>query len=129
MPVRGIRGATTAEADQPESILTATRELLSSILEANPTLQISDLASVIFTVTEDLCSVYPAQAARQLGWTNVPMMCMQEIPVPGGLSHCIRVLLHWNTDLTQESIQHLYLGAASRLRPDLRHGKAVKEAL
>jgi chorismate mutase len=129
MPVRGIRGATTAEADQPESILTATRELLSSILEANPTLQISDLASVIFTVTEDLCSVYPAQAARQLGWTNVPMMCMQEIPVPGGLSHCIRVLLHWNTDLTQESIRHVYLGAASRLRPDLRRGKTVKEAL
>ena len=129
MPVRGIRGATTAEADQPEPILAATRELLSSILEANPTLQTSELASVIFTMTEDLCSVYPAQAARQLGWTNVPMMCMQEIPVPGGLSHCIRVLLHWNTDLPQESIQHIYLGAASRLRPDLRHGKAVKEAL
>jgi chorismate mutase len=129
MPVRGIRGATVAEADQPESILTATRELLSSILAANPTLQTSDLASVIFTVTEDLNSVYPAQAARQLGWTNVPMMCMQEIPVPGGLSRCIRVLLHWNTALTQESIQHIYLGAASRLRPDLRRGKAVKEDL
>ena len=129
MPVRGIRGATVAEADQPESILAATRELLSSILDANPTLQTSDLVSVIFTVTEDICSVYPAQAARQLGWTNVPMMCMQEIPVPGGLSRCIRVLLHWNTDLTQESIQHIYLGAASSLRPDLRHGKAVKEEL
>jgi len=119
MPVQGIRGATTAEADQPESILASTRDLLSSILDANPTLQPTDLASVIFTMTEDLCSAYPAQAARQMGWTKVPLMCMREIPVPGGLSHCIRVLLHWNTDLPQESIRHVYLGAASALRPDL----------
>jgi len=129
MTVRGIRGATVAEADQPETILAATRQLLSSIQDANPTLQTSDLVSVIFTVTEDLHSVYPAQAARQLGWTHVPLMCMQEIPVPGGLSRCIRVLLHWNTDLTQEFIQHVYLGAASNLRPDLKHGKTVKEDL
>jgi len=119
MPVRGIRGATVAEADQPELILAATRELLLSILNANPTLQTSDLASVIFTVTGDLCSAFPAQAARQLGWANVPMLCMQEIPVPGGLPRCVRVLLHWNTDLPQESIHHVYLGAASILRPDL----------
>jgi chorismate mutase len=129
MPVRGIRGATVAEADQPGSILAATRDLLNSILDANPTLQTSDLASVIFTVSDDLNSAYPAQAARQLGWTHVPMMCMQEIPVPEGLSRCIRVLLHWNTDLTQESIQHIYLGATASLRPDLKHGKTVKEEL
>jgi chorismate mutase len=129
MPVQGIRGAATAESDQPECILAVTRDLLHAILEANPALKTSDLASVIFTVTEDLSSGYPAQAARQLGWTHVPMMCMQEIPVPGGLSRCIRVLLHWNTDLPQESIQHIYLGAASSLRPDLKHGKTVKEEL
>ena len=119
MPVQGIRGATVADENQPESILAATRELLNAILEANPTLRVSDLASLIITVTEDLNAAYPAQAARQLGWTRVPMMCMQEIPVPGGLPCCIRVLLHWNTELPQDSIRHIYLGAASNLRPDL----------
>jgi chorismate mutase len=119
MPLRGLRGATVAETDQPESILAATRDLLNAILAANPDLQTCDLASAIFTVTMDLCSAYPAQAARQLGWTNVPMMCMQEIPVPGGLARCIRVLLHWNIDFPQESIHHVYLGAAASLRPDL----------
>jgi len=119
MPVQGIRGATVAGENSPESILAATRELLNAILEANPTLRVSDLASLIITVTEDLNATYPAQAARQLGWTNVPMMCMQEIPVPDGLPHCIRVLLHWNTEIPQNSIRHVYLGAASNLRPDL----------
>jgi chorismate mutase len=123
MPVRGIRGATVSEADQPESVLAATRDLLYAILNANPTLKTTDLASVIFTVTDDLCTVYPAQAARQMGWVNVPMMCMQEIPVPGGLPRCIRILLHWNIDLPQESIQHVYLGEASSLRPDLSTAK------
>ena len=119
MPVQGIRGATVAGENQPGSILDATRELLNAILEANPTLRVSDLASLIITVTGDLNAAYPAQAARQLGWTNVPMMCMQEIPVPDGLPLCIRVLLHWNTELPQDSIRHVYLGAASNLRPDL----------
>jgi chorismate mutase len=123
MPVRGIRGATVVEADQPGLILSATRDLLGAILDANPTLQTCDLASAIFTVTEDLFSTYPAQAARQLGWTNVPMLCMREIPVPGGLPRCIRVLLHWNVDLPQESIRHVYMGAASSLRPDLNTEK------
>ncbi|OGO27548.1 MAG: chorismate mutase [Chloroflexi bacterium RBG_16_54_18] len=119
MPVQGIRGATVADENQPESILAATRGLLNAILEANPTLRVSDLASLIITVTEDLNAAYPAQAARQMGWTNVAMMCMQEIPVPDGLPNCIRVLLHWNTELPQNSIRHIYLGAAANLRPDL----------
>lgn len=129
MRVQGIRGAAVAESDQPDAILSATRELLRAILEANPTLQTSDLASVFFSVTEDIHSAYPAQAARQLGWTQVPMMCMQEIWVPGGLARCIRVLLHWNVDLPQESIHHVYLGAAATLRPDLINGRTVEEAL
>jgi chorismate mutase len=119
MPVQGIRGATVAGENQPESILAATHGLLKAILEANPTLRVSDLASLIITVTEDLNAAYPAQAARQMGWTNVAMMCMQEIPVPDGLPHCIRVLLHWNTELPQNSVRHVYLGAAADLRPDL----------
>ena len=127
MSVQGIRGAAVAESDMSESILAATRDMLAAILEANPALKTSDLASVFFSITEDLSSAYPAQAARQLGWTNVPMLCMQEIPVPGGLPHCIRVLLHWNTDLPQESIRHVYLGAASNLRPDLGNEELSKE--
>jgi chorismate mutase len=93
--------------------------LLQAILVANPTLKTADLASVFFTVTDDLVSAYPARAARELGWENVPLMCSREIPVPGSLSRCIRVLLHWNTDLPQHAIYHVYLGASAELRPDL----------
>ncbi len=119
MPVRGVRGAITVAADESDAILTAARELLSSILDANPTMHTEDLASGLFTTTEDLRTAYPAQAAREMGWTQVPMICSREIPVPGGLPHCIRVLLQWNTDLPQHHIRHVYLGAAVALRPDL----------
>lgn len=119
MPVRGVRGAITVSVDNSDSILAATRELLSSILGANPTLRTDDLASGLFTTTEDLCSAYPAQAAREMGWTQVPMICSREIPVPGSLPHCIRVLLQWNTDLPQNQISHIYLGDAAELRPDM----------
>lgn len=119
MPVRGIRGAVVANEDHPEAILSATRELLEAILNENPTLVPEDIASVIFTVTEDLSAVYPAKAARQLGWCAVPLLCAREIPVPGGLARCIRVMVHWNTSLPQSSISHAFLGEASSLRPDL----------
>jgi chorismate mutase len=119
MPLRGIRGATVVQDDQPEIILAATRDLLEGILQANPTLQPGDLASVLFTVTDDIRSVYPARAARDLGWTEVPLLCMREIPVPGGMERCVRVLLHWNTDLSQAKIHHVYQGKAASLRPDL----------
>jgi chorismate mutase len=120
MSLRGVRGATTAAQDQAEEILSATRELMEAILQANPALQPEDIASVIFTTTADLRAVYPARAARELGWTEVPLMCAQEIPVPEGLPRCIRVLLHWNTELPQVAIRHVYLREAVRLRPDLR---------
>jgi chorismate mutase len=119
MPVRGIRGATVASLDQAEIVLAATRELLHAICAANPQLQPEDLASAFFTVTGDLTSVYPAQAARQLGWVQVPLLSAREIDVPGGMPRTIRVLLHWNTNLPQSAIQHVYLGAAASLRPDL----------
>jgi chorismate mutase len=118
MTTRGIRGAIDVEVDEPEAILEATRTLLEAMVESNPTLKAQDLASVIFTVTADLSSSYPAKAARQLGWTEVPLLCAREIPVPGGLPRIVRVLAHWNTDLPQESIQHVYLGEAAKLRPD-----------
>ncbi len=119
MPIRGIRGATVVPVDEPAAIFQATQELLEAILEANPGLEPEEIASAIFTVTDDLSSAYPAQAARQIGWENVPLMCAREIPVPGSLPRCIRVLLHWNTDLPQKDIRPVYLGEAARLRPDL----------
>ncbi len=119
MPVRGVRGATVAEEDRSEIVLSATQDLLLAILKANPDLKTEDLASAWFTVSNDIRSVYPARAARQIGWTSVPLMCAQEIPVNGSLPRCIRVLLSWNTELSQKSIHHVYLGAAAGLRPDL----------
>ncbi len=119
MSIRGIRGATTVTADQPDLILQATRELLEEILSANDGMQPEDVASALFTVTDDLVSTFPAQAARQMGWGLVPMMCAREIPVPGSLPRVIRVLVHWNTELPQNAITHVYLREAVKLRPDL----------
>ena len=119
MPIRGIRGATTVTADEPELILQATRELLEEILAENEGMRPEDVASAVFTVTDDLVSTFPAQGARQMGWGLVPMLCAREIPVPGSLPRVIRVLVHWNTDLAQNEITHVYLRDAVRLRPDL----------
>jgi chorismate mutase len=120
MPIRGIRGAVVATQNRTEEILAATGELLESLLAANPTLDPADVASAIFTVTDDLTAAYPAKAARILGWTDSALMCAQEIPVPGSLPRCIRVLIHWNTDIPQSKVNHIYLGEASALRPDLK---------
>ena len=118
MAIRGIRGATTVPADEPDLILQATRELLEEILDENPGMKPEDIASAIFTVTEDLASTFPAQAARQMGWGLVPMMCAREIPVPGSLRRVIRVLVHWNTETPQNEITHVCLRDAVKLRPD-----------
>lgn len=119
MPTRGIRGATTVTADEPDLILQATRELLEEILEGNNGMQPEDVASAIFTVTDDLTSTFPAQAAREMGWSLVPMLCAREIPVPNSLRRVIRVLVHWNTQIPQSEITHVYLREAVKLRPDL----------
>ena len=119
MPIRGIRGATTVSADEPHLILQATRELLEEILEENKGMQPEDVASAIFTVTDDLASTFPAQAAREMGWSQVPMLCAREIPVPNSLARVIRVLVHWNTKIPQSEITHVYLREAVKLRPDL----------
>jgi len=119
MPIRGVRGATAVAADEPNLILQATRELLEAILAENENMKPEDIASAIFTVTEDLVSTFPAQAARQMGWSLVPMICAREIPVPGSLPRVIRVLVHWNTETPQNGITHIYLHDAVKLRPDL----------
>lgn len=119
MPIRGIRGATTVSADDPDLILAATRELLEEILAENADMRPEDIASAFFTVTEDLASTFPAQAAREMGWSLVPMLCAREIPVPDSLPRVIRVLVHWNTEVPQDEITHVYLREAVNLRPDL----------
>lgn len=115
---RGVRGATTVEADDRDQILRATRQLLALMIRRNE-IDSSDVASALFTVTNDLHSEFPALAARQLGWLEVPLLCGYEITVPGSLPRCIRVMLHWNTSKPQSEIQHVYIRDAARLRPDL----------
>lgn len=119
MTTRGIRGAITIEANSAENILSATCELLDAILETNPDLQPEDVSSALFTVTDDIASAFPGAATRQMGWDLVPVICAREIPVPGSLPLCIRVLVHWNTDKEQSAIKHVYLRDAEKLRPDL----------
>ena len=114
---RGVRGATTAPANQREDILSAARELLEQIVEAND-MEPADIASIFFTMTPDLDAEYPALAARQMGWAHVPLLCAQEIARPDGLSQAIRVLIHWNTTLSQTEIHHVYINGAEVLRPD-----------
>ena len=118
MTCRGIRGAIYVTENSSQAILRASRELLEAIVAAN-SLQVSDVASIIFTATADLNAAYPAQAAREMGWTDTPLLCMQEMAVADSLARCIRVLVFWNTDRAPADIHHVYLGEASSLRPDL----------
>ena len=114
--VRGVRGATTVEANDRGMILAATRELLEQIVRLNRVAP-ADVASVWFTATPDLDAEFPAFAAREIGWTEVPLICGREIAVPGALDRCIRVLIHWNTDITQSEVRHAFLHGARALRP------------
>jgi chorismate mutase len=114
--VRGIRGATTVPANDRAMILAATRELLEHVVRPNG-VEAADIASAWFTTTPDLDAEFPAFAAREIGWTDVPLICGREIPVPGALERCVRVLLHWNTERAQRDIRHVFLHGARALRP------------
>jgi len=119
MRFRGVRGAVTVEANTEKAILDATYDLLNHMIKANE-IEADDIAGVMFTVTPDLNAVFPAEARRRLpGWTHVPLMCAQEVPVPGALERCVRVLMLVNTTKTAGEVQHIYLHDAERLRPDL----------
>jgi len=118
MVCRGVRGATTVESNSRDEILLATRQLVALIIRLNG-IEAEDVASALFSTTSDLDAEFPALAARQLGWLDVPLLCSHEISVPGSLPMCIRVLVHWNTDKPQSEIHHVYTGEAKRLRPDL----------
>jgi chorismate mutase len=117
MYCRGIRGATTVEENTPQVILDATRELLERIIAANG-VRAEDVASVLFTTTLDLNAAFPAQAARELGWQRMALLCGHEMAVPGALERCIRVLIHWNTEKRASEIEHVYLKGAASLRPE-----------
>jgi chorismate mutase len=120
MACRGIRGATTVESNSREAILAAARELLAEVISANG-VQKDDVASVYFTTTPDLNAEFPAVTARvDFGWTNVALMCGHEMAVPGSLAMCLRVMLHVNTERTQDEINHVYLRGAAALRPDIQ---------
>lgn len=116
--VRGVRGAITVDENTKEEIVQKTEELLRAIVTVNK-IQTNDIASAIFTVTDDLNAEFPAVAARKLGWIHIPLLCSREIPVPGSLGKCVRVLLHVNTDKSPEEIVHVYLRDARKLRPDI----------
>lgn len=115
--LHAIRGAITVERDEEETLLGATRELLTAIAERNA-LHPHEIVSAIFTLTPDLASQFPALAARQLGWTEAALLCTMEIPVPGALARTIRVLIHAEFDEPRTAVSHVYLGAAIALRPD-----------
>jgi len=127
MLVRGIRGATTADANTREAISEATTELLNELVALNQ-VDRDLVASVIFTTSPDLNADFPAAAARIAGWTDVALMCGHEMNVPGALQRCIRILMHVNTERSASEIQHVFLRGARVLRPDLAGKPAATEA-
>jgi chorismate mutase len=122
MPVRGIRGATTASVNEPDAIVEATDELLRELVVRNR-LDIEEIACAYFTTTPDLDAEYPALAARRLGWTEVPMLCGHDMsvrqPNPRGVPRCVRVLLLYNTEARQRAMAHAYLRGAVAIKEDL----------
>src|SRR5260370_40687322 len=124
MPVRGIRGATSASANTRNAILVARRELLGELLRLNGIVAFDEIVSVLFTTTPDLTATFPAEAARELGMSLVPLLCASEIDVPGSLARCVRVLLHLNSDKSQAEIVHVYLQEA---RARGRSGRGFRE--
>lgn len=119
MAVRGLRGATTVEQNVAAEIQQATRELLQELLAANGIDSYEEIVSAIFTTTTDVNAAFPAEAARGIGMSQVPLLCASEIAVPGSMPRCIRVLLHVNTEQPQSAMKHVYLREAKRLRPDM----------
>jgi chorismate mutase len=117
MKCRGIKGATTADENTAESMLTATRELLKELIQAND-IASDDVASILFSCSPDLNAAFPAKAARDLGFQDVPLLGGLEMGVPGSLDKCIRILLLVNTDRGQSELTHVYLKGARVLRPE-----------
>ncbi|HEX9314791.1 MAG TPA: chorismate mutase [Actinomycetota bacterium] len=118
MRLRAVRGATTVDEDAKEEILSATAELIEEMISRND-LARDDLVSIVFTATPDLRAVFPAEAARGLGISDVPLLCARELDVEGAMPRCIRVLMHAYTERALQAVRHVYLGDAKKLRSDL----------
>ena len=116
--MHAVRGATSVLLDDPDALVAATRELLERMVADNG-VEVDDVVSVIFTMTADLSSAFPARAAREMGWTATPLLCMREIDVPGALPRCIRVLMHVEFAVPRARVTHVYLREAVALRPEL----------
>jgi monofunctional chorismate mutase len=116
--VRAARGAICVAEDSAEVVLSATGRVLSAMLERNE-VRSEEIVSVFFTATDDLRSVFPAEAARRIGLGRVPLLCAREIPVEGSMPRVVRVLMQFHTERAQEDMVHVYLDGAESLRDDL----------
>jgi len=118
MTVRAIRGAVQVDANSREAILEGTTELVAEVVARND-LTTDDVISVLFTVTPDLTAEFPALAARKLGFDDVPLICANEIPVPGAMPRVVRLMAHVDTGRPRSEVQHVYLRGAAALRLDI----------
>lgn len=118
MAVRAIRGATTVDVDTPAQVTERVQALVKALMDRNQ-LSNQDLISIVFTATDDICSMFPAAAARCLGLGDVPLLCARELGIVGATPHCIRVLVHVDTPRQRSELHHVYLEGARGLRDDL----------
>ena len=118
MPMRAVRGATQVAANERDSIIESSAELVRAVLDRNA-IEPEDLISVIFTATPDLTAEFPAYAARAIGITDVPLLCATEIDVPGAMPRVIRLLAHVESERHRDELRHVYLHGAAQLRTDL----------
>ena len=126
MAVRAVRGATQLEGDDREHMLERVAEMVLDAMDANG-LAVDDFISVIFTATADLVSEFPAYAARQLGFGDVPLMCARELEIEGSMPRVVRMMAHVETDLPRSEVTHVYLHGAARLRTDLTRVRSVPD--
>lgn len=127
MSVRAVRGATQLEIDDRDQLLARVEEMVRGVMDANE-LTIDDFISIMFTSTSDLRSEFPAYAARQLGFHDVPLMCARELEIEGSMPRVIRMMAHVETHLTRAEVTHVYLHGAAALRRDLSNVQEVPDA-
>ena len=126
MAVRAIRGATQLEDDVREHMLDRVAEMVRDVMASNG-LAVDDFISIIFTATSDLVSEFPAYAARQLGFSDVPLICARELEIDGSMPRVVRMLAHVESELPKGEITHVYLHGAANLRRDLAHVREVPD--
>ena len=126
MPVRAVRGATQLERDEREHMLDRVAEMVLDVMRVNG-LEVDDFISVIFTATSDLVSEFPAYAARQLGFGEVPLLCARELEIERSMPRVVRMLAHVETDLPRADITHVYLHGAAALRTDLTRTRSTPD--